>query len=119
MLASTMQHSTHNHTPTHNDHHHTHHPKDRNTLDSPGQEQPHRKNTNQVSSQDPTACTSPPPHPPHHHTGQQSTRASVGDQQQKRPTQPHPHPATNPDHRHDERGGQPGTARYVIRCGIQ
>ncbi len=23
MLASTMQHSTHNHTPTHNDHHHT------------------------------------------------------------------------------------------------
>src|ERR1700754_2590494 len=35
MLASTMQHSTHNHTPTHHDHHHTH---NRDALGNKGQE---------------------------------------------------------------------------------
>jgi hypothetical protein len=39
----------------------------------------------------------------------QGRRASLGDQQQKRSTQPHPHPATHPDHRSNERRGQPGT----------
>ena len=59
MLASTMQHSTHNHTPTHHNHHHTHPHTifrvSRDALDGPGQEQP-RKNTHRVSSQDPTVC---------------------------------------------------------------
>jgi hypothetical protein len=36
MLASTMQHSTHNHTPATFDHHHTHHQGD--ALGDPGQE---------------------------------------------------------------------------------
>ena len=57
-----MQHSTHNHTPTHHDHHHTHphhRPKagdTRDALDGPGQEQPENNTHTQVSPQDPTAC---------------------------------------------------------------
>jgi hypothetical protein len=82
----------------------------RNALDQAGQERTrdtHPTTTHsggQVSSQDPTACTSPPTTPT-----PQGRRASPGDQQQKRSTQPHPHPATHPDHRSNERRGQPGT----------
>ena len=51
MLASTMQHSTHHHTPkTHHNHHHTHHPDKghpRDALDGPGRERPPEKTTHQ------------------------------------------------------------------------
>ena len=43
MLASTMQHSTHNHTPTRIDHHHTERLCAADALDGPGQEQPYRE----------------------------------------------------------------------------
>jgi hypothetical protein len=56
-----MQHSTHNHTPTHHNHHHTHprtHDTERDALDGPGQEQPETTPT-RVSPQDPTVCQTP------------------------------------------------------------
>ena len=46
MLASTMQHSTHNHTPTSSDHHHTEPVHPVNALDDQGQEQPYQEEPN-------------------------------------------------------------------------
>lgn len=51
MLASTMQHSTHNHTPTPTDHHHTHEECVRRSGSGARRHTPQR-----VSPQDPTAC---------------------------------------------------------------
>src|SRR4051794_32429173 len=67
MLASTMQHSTHNHTPTHQP---PPHPPDtcpRGALDGPGQEQPEKTPT--VSPQDPTVSQTTRNHngPPENH----------------------------------------------------
>jgi hypothetical protein len=93
MLASTMQHSTHNHTP--NTHHH-HHTNKSHALD--GQARSGTKNTpqTQVSSQDPTVCQAHRPH----RTGTCSKQAAEVF-----------HPATPTTRR------QPATS-CLIRCGI-
>jgi len=67
MLASTMQHSTHHHTPTHHNHHHTHHThRERPATGCVRRPRPGaaRKNTRQVSPQDPTVCRTRPPKGP-------------------------------------------------------
>jgi hypothetical protein len=85
MLASTMQHSTHNHTPRPHDHHHTHNRCVRQPARAADQRTtPHQ----QVSPQDPTACRThlmnPQTHPQQAHPrkGQCSTQ---------------PHPTTTPE----------------------
>ena len=88
-----MQHSTHNHTPTHHDHHHTHH-TGRVRRSGPGAR---RHTPNGVSPQDPTACRTihePGPmfHPAPHPTteaGATSRRRRTGPNLQA--GQPHQH----------------------------
>jgi len=89
MLASTMQHSTHHHTPkpttttTTPTHPNKGHPRD--ALDGPGRERPPEKTTTnrQMSSQDPTVCRNlsmtsgvmfHPATPPQHTRGVEITR---------------------------------------------
>jgi hypothetical protein len=114
MLASTMQHSTHNHTPTRTDHHHTHtHPprSDRDALDDPDQEQP-KEHTTRVSPQDPTACRTP------------ETRKAPDNHESAtlRSTQPHPrnqherHGIKEKENQHPTRGaGQPHHTVRLLR----
>jgi hypothetical protein len=86
MLASTMQHSTHHHTPTHHNHHHT--PQQQERVRWPGPRDGTKKTTHhrQVSPQDPTACQTP-------HTPQEAQAQSLVSCS----TQPHP---TDTNHRH-------------------
>ena len=97
MLASTMQHSTHNHTPNHQPPPHPHH----GCVRRPSPRADQRTTPTQVSPQDPTACQARP-----------GTHRDRPNQQQKCSTQPHhTHtPATT---------GKPATTSRVLDHGME
>jgi hypothetical protein len=94
MLASTMQHSTHNHTPTHTSHHHTHTQECVRRPSRGPEETPHKR----VSPQDPTVCQAlmnqhyvPPSATPPTTSRMRLHRRKENQPQHSRAGQPHQH----------------------------